>query len=73
MIVTSSLRADVDLLSLAGRDTKLSKRPIAVTGGGEYAGPCPLCGGRDRFVYSQTIMTASAGTVGDVVMNAGMM
>ena len=24
-------------------------RKIATTAGGEYAGPCPLCGGRDRF------------------------
>jgi hypothetical protein len=37
----------VDLLALAGRDTPL--RRVAGTGGGEYAGPCPFCGGRDRF------------------------
>ncbi len=28
---------------------KLKK--VASTGGGEYAGPCPFCGGRDRFRY----------------------
>lgn len=37
-----------DLLALAERYTAL--RHIAGTGGGEYAGPCPLCpGGDDRF------------------------
>ena len=35
---------DVDLLALAGADTEL--RRIAVH---EYAGPCPFCGGTDRF------------------------
>jgi hypothetical protein len=37
----------IDLLALAGGRTAL--RRVASTGGGEYAGPCPLCGGRDRF------------------------
>jgi len=36
-----------DLLDLIGRDTQLKK--VATTNGGEYAGPCPFCGGRDRF------------------------
>jgi DNA primase len=35
------------LLDLLGRDTIL--RSMASTHGGEYAGPCPWCGGRDRF------------------------
>lgn len=29
------------------RDTKLKK--VASTNGGEWAGPCPFCGGKDRF------------------------
>lgn len=37
----------IDLLSLIGHDTTL--RRVAATNGGEYAGPCPFCGGRDRF------------------------
>lgn len=37
----------IDLLSLIARDTKLKKR--AGTGGGEYKGACPFCGGHDRF------------------------
>ena len=37
----------IDLLSLIGHDTAL--RRVASTNGGEYAGPCPFCGGRDRF------------------------
>src|SRR5438105_3277926 len=38
----------VDLLALIGADTPLQY--IAGTRGGEYHGPCPLCGGRDRFI-----------------------
>ena len=34
-----------DLLALAG----VELRKVAGTSGGEYAGPCPMCGGRDRF------------------------
>ena len=47
MIDTLDLKRSVDLLSLVGRDTRLKKQ--AGTRGGEYAGPCPFCGGRDRF------------------------
>jgi DNA primase len=35
------------LLDLLSRDTSLRK--VARTQGGEFAGPCPWCGGRDRF------------------------
>ena len=37
----------MNLLDVIGRDTPLKK--VASTYGGEYAGPCPWCGGRDRF------------------------
>ncbi|MBN1815049.1 MAG: hypothetical protein JXA14_24660 [Anaerolineae bacterium] len=37
----------IDLLGLIGRDTAL--RRVASTNGGEYAGPCPFCGGSDRL------------------------
>ena len=37
----------VDLLRLIEPDTTLIR--IANTHGGEYAGPCPFCGGTDRF------------------------
>lgn len=37
----------MSLLDVIGRDTRL--RRVASTHGGEYAGPCPFCGGRDRF------------------------
>lgn len=43
-IDTAALLERVDLLDLAGRDTKLHK-----VSGSEYAGPCPKCGGNDRF------------------------
>lgn len=37
----------MDLLDLIAQDTHLKR--VASTRGGEYAGPCPFCGGRDRF------------------------
>ena len=37
----------IDLLFLVSRYTLLHKE--ALTNGGEYAGPCPKCGGNDRF------------------------
>lgn len=37
----------MNLVDLIGRDTTLRK--VASTHGGEYAGPCPWCSGRDRF------------------------
>jgi DNA primase len=39
--------ARTDLLSLIGKDTTLHR--AASTNGGEHAGPCPFCGGDDRF------------------------
>ena len=38
---------DTDLLAMAQRYTTLKR--AASSGGGEYAGPCPMCGGHDRF------------------------
>ena len=43
MIDTTSAKA-VDLLALIGKQTPLRK-----VAGHEYAGPCPKCGGHDRF------------------------
>ena len=37
----------VDMLALVERDTRLRKK--ANNDGGEYCGPCPGCGGKDRF------------------------
>ncbi len=36
-----------NVFDLAQSDTRLKK--VSSSGGGEYAGPCPFCGGRDRF------------------------
>lgn len=47
MIDVQTLKNQVNLLELAGRGTVL--RRVASSGGGEWAGPCPFCGGRDRF------------------------
>src|SRR5262252_3350992 len=47
VIDTAAIKQRTDLLGLIGADTRLKK--VASTGGGEYAGPCPFCGGRDRF------------------------
>ena len=41
------VKAEVNILQLVCRDTRLKK--VAWTGGGEWAGPCPFCGGKDRF------------------------
>jgi len=37
----------MDILVFIERDVSLTR--VSNTGGGEYAGPCPSCGGRDRF------------------------
>ena len=37
----------MDIMALIGGDTPLRK--TASTHGGEWCGPCPFCGGRDRF------------------------
>jgi len=42
-----ALKARTNLLDLVGRDTHLKR--VSTTDGGEYAGPCPFCGGTDRF------------------------
>lgn len=49
MIATSMIdqARGVSLLHLVEPDTPLTR--IAGTQGGEYAGPCPFCGGTDRF------------------------
>lgn len=45
MIDKTAILEKVDLLSLIGGDL----RKVATTQGGEYAGACVFCGGRDRF------------------------
>ncbi len=49
MVSTDQIRSarQVNVQDLASRKTTL--RRVATTGGGEYAGPCPICGGDDRF------------------------
>lgn len=37
----------IDLINIIQQDTRLKK--TASTNGGEWAGPCPFCGGNDRF------------------------
>jgi DNA primase len=44
---TAAIKERIDLTELIGRDTRLKR--VASTRGGEYAGPCPFCGGRDRL------------------------
>ncbi|MBZ0307011.1 MAG: hypothetical protein K8I82_13155, partial [Anaerolineae bacterium] len=36
------------MLAEINRDTILKR--VASTNGGEYHGPCPFCGGKDRFI-----------------------
>jgi DNA primase len=47
MIDTQSIIESTDLLALIQPDTHLKR--VASSEGGEYAGPCPFCGGEDRF------------------------
>ncbi len=47
MIDTEPIKRNVDLLELAGRFTTLHRESRR-----EYSGPCPRCGGRDRFHVS---------------------
>lgn len=46
-IDTQLLINNTDLLDLVQFETELKQ--VASTEGGEYAGPCPFCGGHDRF------------------------
>ncbi len=43
----SALKLQIDLLALTSAHTDL--RRVAASGGGEWAGACPFCGGKDRF------------------------
>ena len=47
-INTLVLRRKTNLLTLVEADG-IALRRVAGTRGGEWAGPCPFCGGRDRF------------------------
>ncbi len=42
-----NVKSQADLLEICRHDTPLKK--VASTNGGEWAGPCPFCGGEDRF------------------------
>ena len=44
MIDFEGLKTKINILDLVGGLNK-----VASTGGGEWAGPCPFCGGNDRF------------------------
>jgi DNA primase len=43
------VKQDADLLAIIGHDTNLGNKPAATTNGGEWKGPCPFCGGENRF------------------------
>jgi len=43
----TTLKNRTDFLALIGNDAALQR--VASTHGGEWAGPCPFCGGKDRF------------------------
>ena len=66
--------ADVDLIELA-RNRISGLRKVAATGGGEWHGPCPACGGTDRFVVNGTggsddrglFWCRSCGATGDAI------
>lgn len=43
------MKYDIDLIALIGPDTALHKAARITGRGVEYQGPCPFCGGTDRF------------------------
>jgi DNA primase len=47
MIDLPSVKKQADLFAIIRSTTPLKK--VSISGGGEYAGPCPFCGGTDRF------------------------
>jgi DNA primase len=47
MIDVQALKEQVNLLALAEQSTILKR--VTSSNGGEWAGPCPFCGGKDRF------------------------
>lgn len=47
MLDANTVKLSTDLIHLISLDTHLKK--VASTGSGEWAGPCPFCGGEDRF------------------------
>ena len=49
MINAKDINSSFDLLAVVERDTQLHK-----DSGGWYSGPCPFCGGVDRFVLKHT-------------------
>jgi DNA primase len=51
MTAATDLNHTFDLLSLAEHDTTLRR-----AGAGWWAGPCPFCGGTDRFTLKQTAL-----------------
>ena len=48
MLDLEYVNQNADLLAIA--DGRAHLKRVAVSGGGEWAGPCPFCGGKDRFV-----------------------
>jgi DNA primase len=51
MVSAFDVKLNAQLLSVVSLDTTLKK--VASTQGGEWAGPCPFCGGEDRFRYQE--------------------
>ena len=49
MVTNVTLNREIDLLGRVGRDVTAELKRMSSTNGGEYASPCPWCGGRDRF------------------------
>jgi len=55
-------QTSIDLLQLVG-DSGLKR--VVATNGGEWAGACPFCGGRDRFrVWPEQRREGGAGVSG---------
>lgn len=59
----------LNLLDLIQSDGFTFKK-VASTNSGEYAGACPWCGGRDRFIICQR--TKAGGTIAGAVIKPAM-
>ena len=62
-VTTTSDLTEIDLLAIVSVDTPLKR--VAATSGGEYAGPCPFCGGNaeayEHHVYGRHIVCGGCG------------
>lgn len=68
MLDLKAAKEQIDFLEIVNYDTRVDY--VARTKGGEYHGPCPICGGEDRFFVQpekKYFKCRSCGINGDVI------